>query len=284
MFFEKQIFHNRKLAIATKHQKEKVITPLFEHHFNSKCIVPKSIDTDVLGTFSGEIERKYSPIETLRKKCQMALKESNCDLAIASEGSFGSHPVIFFSKANEELVMLYDKINNIEIIGRKLTTETNYNSKNISTISELHSFSDDVSFPSHGLIIKPSQNSNDNIVKGITSKKELQLEFEKMMSEYKSVFVETDMRALYNPTRMKIIKAATENLISNINSTCPECNAPGFIVSKTISGLPCEMCNYPTKSPLFIEYLCAHCNYTKQEKCPHKKQVESPQYCDNCNP
>jgi len=44
------------------------------------------------------------------------------------------------------------------------------------------------------------------------------------------VFIETDVRAHANPTRMKNIEKATHDLISKLNSTCPNCGAPGFIV------------------------------------------------------
>jgi hypothetical protein len=82
------MFENRTIVIATMHKKESVIAPLLEDNFNLKCIVPSEFNSDSLGTFSGEIERKEDPISTLRQKCLLALKTSNLDLAIASEGSF----------------------------------------------------------------------------------------------------------------------------------------------------------------------------------------------------
>jgi hypothetical protein len=52
------------------------------------CFVNENFDTDLLGTFTGEIERKLDPIATARQKCLLAMKLSNCDLGVASEGSF----------------------------------------------------------------------------------------------------------------------------------------------------------------------------------------------------
>jgi hypothetical protein len=170
--FSKKIFHDREIIIATKHHKEKVIAPLFESHFNSKCIVPKNIDTDMLGTFSGEVERKENILFTLRAKCLLAFDQEKCDLVIASEGSFGTHPSMFFAKANEEWVMLYDKTNNIEIVGKIITTNTNYNKKKITSLSELESFCNKVFFPSHGLILRSSEGVNSSIIKGLTSKRQ----------------------------------------------------------------------------------------------------------------
>lgn len=95
------MFEGRKLVIATKHQKEQVLSPLLSHSLGVHVIVPNNLDTDLLGTFSGEVERKHDPITTARLKCQWAMDLTNCDLAVASEGSFGSHPAAFFLPANE---------------------------------------------------------------------------------------------------------------------------------------------------------------------------------------
>lgn len=40
------------------------------------------------------------------------------------------------------------------------------------------------------------------------------------MNTYGEAFIETDMRAMHNPTRLKVIKLATEALIKKINSCC----------------------------------------------------------------
>ncbi len=58
------MFNNRKLVIATKHEKQIVIAPLLEKELGVRCVVAKNFDTDVLGTFTGEVERKDDPITT----------------------------------------------------------------------------------------------------------------------------------------------------------------------------------------------------------------------------
>lgn len=45
------MFLNRKLLIATKHNKEKVIAPLFEKQPGVTSFVIDLFDTDTLGTF-----------------------------------------------------------------------------------------------------------------------------------------------------------------------------------------------------------------------------------------
>ena len=104
-----ELFKNRKLVIATKHKKETVIAPLLEKYLGVHCFVPNDFDTDTLGTFTGEVERKGNALETVRQKCLLAMEQTNCDLGIASEGSFGPHPTIFIAHADDEFLLLLDK-------------------------------------------------------------------------------------------------------------------------------------------------------------------------------
>ena len=120
------MFKGRQLAIATRHCKEQVMALLLEKSLGVSCFVPEDLDTDALGTFTGEVERKDDPITTLRAKCQLAMAASGCDLAVASEGSFGPHPTLGFVLSGDELVLLLDAKNGLEILGRDLSTETNF--------------------------------------------------------------------------------------------------------------------------------------------------------------
>lgn len=278
------MFKGRKLLIATKHKKENVIAPIFEKELGVSCFVSDKFDTDTLGTFSGEIERKDGAVTTLRNKCLLAMKENDCDLGIASEGSFGMHPTIFFAHADDEFLIFIDKKNELEIIVRELSMDTNFNGSEIKTEVELLEFAAKVKFPSHGLILKPSEKDISKIAKGITDEKILKESFNEMMKEFGKVYVETDMRALYNPTRMKVIETAVLKLVKAIQSLCPMCETPGFVVSDAKMGLPCECCNSATRSTLSFIYTCKKCNHTSEELYPHKKMTEDPMYCDFCNP
>jgi hypothetical protein len=278
------MFKGRDLVIATKHGKERVIAPIVEKELNVKCFVSLDLDTDLLGTFSGEIERKNDPITSARNKCFMAMELTNCDIAIASEGSFGPHPSLFFIPADDEILVLIDKKNGLEIIVRELNTETNFNGSDIKTEEELLAFAANANFPSHGLILRKSKDEYGDIVKGINSVEQLSKVFIELMNDFGTAFVETDMRAMYNPTRMKIIESATQKLIKKINTLCPICNMPGFGITDAKEGLPCEICNFPTRSTLSYLYTCQKCNYTKEEKYPKGKKIEDPMYCDYCNP
>ncbi len=278
------MFERRRLIIATKHQKEQVIAPLLENTLGVSCFIDESFDTDTLGTFSGEIEREQDPVSTARMKCLKAMELNNCDLGVASEGSFGIHPSIFFASADDEFLIFIDKKNDLEIIVRELSTETNFNGKKIKTEKDLMDFAELVKFPSHGLILKPSKAETKDIVKGITSFTVLKEAFNTLLEKHHSAFAETDMRAMYNPSRMIVIETATKKLVKKIQSFCPECNTPGYGITDIKKGLPCDLCESPTQSTLSLIYICQKCQFTTEKLYPNEKQTEDPKYCDFCNP
>ena len=277
-------FEGRKLVIATKHNKEVVIAAIFEKELGVSCFTPNDFDTDLLGTFTGEIERSQDPLETARKKCHMAMDLTNCDMAIASEGSFGPHPSIGFINADDEILMFVDKKNNLEIWVRELSLNTNFNGEEIKSVKQLIEFSENVKFPGHALIIRKSKSENIEITKGITDWITLKDLFLKLNCKYGSAYIETDMRAMYNPTRMQVIEEAAKKLSKKINSSCPSCQTPGFGITNAIPGLPCAQCRLPTRSTLSFEYKCKACSFSEEKKYPHNKTEEDPTYCDFCNP
>lgn len=278
------MFGNRTLVIGTKHQKEKVMAPILELELGVHCIVSENFDTDQLGTFSGEVDRKDDAITTLRNKCLTAMKLANCDLGVASEGSFGAHPSTFFVPADEELLILIDKKNNLEIIAKEISTNTNFNATELNSEDELIRFAKLVQFPSHALILRKTKNDFSNIKKGIQDWNSLIMFYRALTVQSELAYVETDMRAGYNPTRMAVIEKVTQKLIQKINSRCPKCLTPGFSVTEVVAGLPCAICNWPTNSPLTHLYSCKQCNFVVHKKYPHQLAYENPMYCNVCNP
>lgn len=278
------LFKNRDLLIATKHHKDHVIAPLLEKELGVKCYVDSSFDTDIFGTFTGEVERKDDALTTVKNKCQTAARATNCELVVASEGSFFPHPALTFLYVNTELLCFTDYKNNLEIIVQEQSTSTNFGGNQIYTLDELLEFCEKVCFPSHGVILRRSRNEFIEIVKGVLSYGQLRNYYNYFMDTYGEVYVETDMRAMFNPTRMSTIKKATENLITKIKSSCPECGAPGFGEISTMMGLPCEICSFPTKGVLTLICTCQKCTFSTKMDYPNGKQMEDAMYCDLCNP
>jgi hypothetical protein len=280
------MFEGRTLLVATMHAKEQVIGPLAKSVLGVEVSVPTGINTDLLGTFTGEIHRVKDPVETLRDKCKMALDHTGMDLCIASEGSFGPHPAFYFVPADEELIMLMDRKHGLEIVARELTTETNFASKKIDDWNVLEAFALQAGFPEHGLILRTDPVSPNYIVKGITDWDILKQAHETMNIDNPGsvIVVETDMRAMHNPTRMKVIESAMHKLLQNIQSLCPNCQVPGFVVTDVEEGLPCLHCNNPTRSILKNISTCSHCGHIESLLYPKGKNFEDPMYCDYCNP
>ena len=278
------IFKNRKLIIATKHKKEAVIAPLLEEKLGVNCFVDEHFDSDTFGTFSGEIERQNDALETVRAKCLAAMEINNCDLAVASEGSFGPHPNLYFAHADDEIVMLLDKKNQLEIVAREISLETNFDARLIKNKADLVDFIQRVQFPSHALIVKKDKTDHSFLRKGIQQEKELMECVESCFKNYGQAYIETDMRAMFNPTRMEVIKNLVNDLIIEMNRICPSCNFPGFSVSDVVRGLLCSHCHWPTKSVKELVFTCKKCHFSSIEINAEKKMNEDPMYCEICNP
>ncbi len=278
------MFDQRPLVIATKHAKEQAIQPVLEEALGVRCITSDTLDTDLLGTFTGEVERTLDPVATAREKCMRAMDASGCDLAVASEGSFGPHPSMPFVASDEELLVFIDRLNGLEIIAREISMTTNFAAEGIDDAEALQTFADKAQFPSHGLILRKARDSADDISKGITDSKLLYQRFDELVKKYGKAWVETDMRAMYNPTRMGVIADAARALVDLLQSRCPSCAMPGFTVTEVVPGLPCELCHLPTRSASRHLSVCKHCAYSEELRYPHGKTAEDPRFCEFCNP
>lgn len=281
-------FADRIAVIATMHKKEEAIAPILARELGIKAIVPPNFDSDKFGTFTREIKRLGTQIEAAKIKAEQALNITGETLAISSEGTFGPHPFVPYLSCNREIVMLLDKKHDIEIIGEEFSTQTNHSHQVIKSVEAAFEFAQKIGFPEHGLVVMFEETPKDSseVIKGITTTETLEEAvslFLKKSSNGK-VHLETDMRALYNPTRMKNIAKATINLVQKINSFCPKCNYPGFSVTERKRGLPCALCNMPTQLTLATIYQCQKCGFQKEILFPDGIEQGDPAQCMYCNP
>jgi hypothetical protein len=270
------------------HYKEKVMAPLLEKELGIKIIVPQNFDTDAFGTFTREIKRLGNQLEAARLKAKEALTRTGETLAFASEGAFGPHPYLPFLSCNREIVVLIDTLNELELVGEVLSSETNYNHRTIKTVEEAFDFANQVGFPEHGLVVmlEPHPQAQQEIIKGIVTEQQLteSVEWVLAQSSNRKAHIETDMRALYNPTRMRIIEQATLDLIRKINQVCPNCSYPGFDVTERKEGLPCEWCTFPTTLTLVAISHCQKCGFSQEVLFPDGVEKADPAQCMYCNP
>lgn len=278
-------FTGRVAVLATMHRKEEAIAPQLETQLGMKVTVPPGFNTDTFGTFTGDIKRPSGQLTTARLKAAAALRQTGESLAIASEGSFGPHPQIPFVACDRELVLLIDRQHQLEIVGECLSTDTNYRSQVIHSPEDALAFAESVGFPQHGLVVKDGE--ADRILgKGITEVETLLSLVEQALeqSPQPKIQIETDMRALYNPTRMAVIAQATEDLVKAIALCCPSCSCPGFSLTQQFPGLPCSLCGTPTLLTLSRLYRCQRCQFEQRLPGNHGFSAADPSYCPYCNP
>ncbi|WP_228024432.1 DUF6671 family protein [cf. Phormidesmis sp. LEGE 11477] len=103
-------------------------------------------------------------------------------------------------------------------------------------------------------------------------------------SSERKAHVETDMRALYNPTRMSAIAQATQDLIAKATNPCPSCGYPGFSIAQRFPGLPCRLCGAATLLTHSVLYRCQHCQFQQDRPFPESVQFADPANCFYCNP
>lgn len=277
-------FADRSLVIATQHGKEQVIAPILSKEFGVHVIVNTHVNTDTQGTFTGTIARTLSPLEAAIKKCELAMDHYQVDLAIASEGSFGQHPSLWFAACDDELVVLVDRKNKWVFKAREISTQTNFEQAQVSNLEELENYLQRVQFPSHQVYCKEKNNNDEWDIKYFSDIQQLKETAASAWDRGGHLELETDMRAMNNPTRMKVIELATQKLIEIIKTPCPSCHLPGFAISSAIEGLPCSACLEPTQSTKAHQYKCDHCSFEEQRNDQITKKFEDPMYCPHCNP
>jgi len=279
-------YFGKSCLLATMHDKQKAISPSFSKILKLQIEVAK-IDTDKLGTFTGEIERKASALDCARKKCELAMNKTSFTIAIASEGSFGPHPFIPFIACDHEILYFIDREIGFHLHQSLLSSKTNYCMEAISNSKRLKEFADQVLFPSHGLIVRPNKShGNLMIFKGIQSFDKLEEAFIKCCkaSVDDLASVETDMRAHMNPTRMEVIKELADSLALRLATKCPSCYTPGWGIIGNKKGLECEMCGFETEMVRSEIFGCAKCDYKETLSRQDGLTKSEAQYCPLCNP
>ena len=272
------------ICLATMHKKEQVIAPILAHELADSIIVPSGFDSNQFGTFHGSISRKKSAKSTVKEKCLTAMNQFGFHKGLASEGSFGPHPSIPFLPYNEEWIVYIDLDQDLEIYGKYASSETNYWTGEVSSIKELEERAKNLLFPDHNLILSANEEGKSVFKKDFNSWETLKDSGYQLLRTNETISVQTDMRAMNNPTRMKNIAKATRALVDNYRSKCPQCEKSGFSVTNTVAGLPCQLCQFPSKMALSLIYQCSHCNFKEERDRPDGLKSIEPQYCDYCNP
>lgn len=286
-----RIFTDTRAILATKHGKEQAVAPVFGQRLDLLVEPAKGLDTDQLGTFTGERKRVGDMKETVRLKADMALKNSDLNIAIATEGSFGPSPVFPSVPLHIECMIIKDRSSDFELLVFEESLDTNFDHMIISDIADVDGFLSKVGFPEHGLIMKPHFEDHklpnaDHIVKGVQDSETIEEQFSRLtaISPSGEVHIETDMRAHMNPTRMQVIHNLSEKMCDRLLTRCPSCSTPGWGMVDTEKGLPCEQCGYHTQMVRYVIYGCVKCDHEEKKGRPDGIAFATPGTCPNCNP
>ena len=284
MSFENISYQGAQVAFLTQHGKQDTVRGPLEAALGCHLVHTNGYDTDRLGTFTRDIARPGSQLEAARKKAHIGMSLTGLQLGISSEGAFGGGPFAGLIPWGTELVVWIDVINALEIVGIA-QGPAQCHQKLLCTHDELLAFCDEAKFPEHHLVVRPEHHDHPNLIKGIQDHEHLIRAFEvaKQQSSTGMVFVENDLRAFANPTRMELISQATANLVDKLCSLCPACHAPGFWLDHPISGRPCAACGIKTRLPVAEIWHCTRCNHTETRAMDPALRAD-PAQCDYCNP
>ena len=288
MIASRTTFSGAVAALGTRHGKERVIGPTLDAELGIRVEVVKDLDTDRFGTFTREIPREGTALETARSKARAAIEaHGSARFGLSSEGSFGPHPSVPFVPGGVEIVLLADRETGLELTGLDVTMETNFSSTCVASVDEASSFADQVSFPSHGLIVIAAPHEKPEpalgMTKGIVDLVDLAQAVEEALRVHGRAWLETDMRAHLNPTRMRSIQRAVQALARAAQSLCPACARPGYVPVERIGGLPCADCGEPTGKARAEVLACAGCG--RREERPLSGAPRATAFdCPLCNP
>lgn len=281
-------YSGKKIVVSTMHMKETVIGDSLERNLNATHMVPAGLNTDALGTFTGEIERSGLVLATAVAKARLGMVKAGIRYGIASEGSYGLHPTIPMLYAGFELMVLVDDLREIIIVESLIDEEPRYFNISVSPGENIESFLDMAGFPDHALIIRPNcwGKFTDGLAKGVRNRNELDaaIGLAATLSPDGKAFIQNDMRAHMNPTRMQRIERLADTLCKRIKTECPECGMPGFGAVSQVKGLPCQHCGQPTSLALGHRHGCVSCSF-EQFNAAHLSHAQAdPALCEHCNP
>ncbi|MFE1248690.1 DUF6671 family protein [Streptomyces sp. NPDC058766] len=284
-------YHGVKAAMATRHGKEQVVAPALATAVGIDLVLAKDVDTDQLGTFTGEIPRRLgTPVETAVRKAELALESTGLTCAVASEGSFGPHPMAPWLACGQEHLVFLDTERALRVTEQK-TTETNFAHHTTSGLDQTtEAFLDSIGFGPHAVIVRPHTPADDTptqpLYKGIQDRTRLRQTITECAaaSACGRARLETDMRAHVNPTRMHQIGLLAGTLAARLATLCPACAAPGYGIVGRERGLPCKLCGTPTDWHRVVLYGCVLCPQHSTHPRADGLTHTDPAHCPSCNP
>lgn len=281
-------YSNRRAALATMHGKEAAIAPAFIERLGLMLETPPAIDTDALGTFTGEIPRAGSMREAAIAKARLGMAATGLTIGIASEGSHGPHPYVPFVPGGVELMVLVDDERGIVVCEHLVDDVPVYEHALAAEIATLEPLLDRIRFPDHALIVRPHEPDGDDVPihKGLRTHEALAAAVTACAPRSRDgrALVQTDMRAHMNPRRMATLGRLAYLLCDRLATPCPGCGVPGYGQIDVETGLPCEWCGSPSIMVRHQIFGCVACDHKEKRRRSDGRTHADPGHCPECNP
>lgn len=273
-----------RIALLTRHGKERVLAPVLEPVLGGRLHRVDDFDTDTLGSFTREIPRAGTQLEAARQKARIGMTRAGLPRGLGSEGAFGADPFAGLVPWNVEMLVLIDDALGVELVGMAQGPAVHAH-RRVADWQAAEAFAREARFPEHHLVVRVDDADGRCLEKGIDAWAALEAAFHQARAESAGgqVFLESDLRAHANPTRMAMIRQAGEDLATRYRSPCPRCAAPGFAVVERLPGLPCGDCGAPTREMRAEVLKCPKCAYAETRARSDLTHAD-PARCDLCNP
>ena len=266
------------VALGTMHGKEAAIAPPLAAL--GITLRRADIDTDLFGTFAGDVARAGTMLEAARAKARAAANTLGLDVGLASEGAYGPHPYIPFLPLGQEMLIWHNARTGQEIIETLTDDRPVFDQQTITDPADADAFLSRMGFPATAVIVQAAPAMRP-AAKGVTDRATLDTAIADCLATTGSALLQTDMRAHMNPRRMAVIGDLARQLAQRLAIPCPDCAAPGFGRLRTVPGLPCRDCGIETGLIAADIHGCTACG---SETIRPRAGEADPAHCPYCNP
>lgn len=278
-------YTGRVAVLATRHDKLPLIAPPLTRAVGLR-VEAVAVDTDTLGTFTGDIPRPGPPLDTAIAKARLGMSAAGQALGIASEGSTGPDPALPIAISDRELVVLVDDEAGIVVWESHRSWDVVTATTAVASGEDLDEFLTRAGFPAHQLIVRPNSGPAQPIHKGICHRSDLvdAVAACAAVAIDHLARVETDLRAHACPSRRRVIAAAAQRLADRLAARCPSCAAPGWGRVEVLLGVPCAWCGTEVARPRAEVDGCAACEHRETRPIIPPEAYADPGQCPVCNP
>lgn len=261
------------VAIGTLHGKESAFAPAFRRWLDAEVRPTVDLDTDALGTFTGDVPRALSPADAAAAKATAAAAELGTTLGLATEASYAMTFGGFGPVAHEELAVFVDLERGIRVPHPIRSYARVAPAQVVADADEVRRYLARVDFPHQGVVVR----AQGRIHKGLQDETKV-LAF----LRHGSIGLEPDLRAHMNADRRRTLRRLGWVMAARLRTPCPACDCPGFGPVDVVRGLRCAACGAPTFRVRADVDACAVCPERRER--PRAVTSADPASCEHCNP